>query len=120
MVTNNFNLIDRVIFSVEAAIKRVTLSIRDEKAPDPEEMILAATQHLQEENEQLKDFRIPEKVAFDEEKAAYRCPKCGYDLSQQLVEEYKIKHCIECGKRLFRLREEIPPVSYSVVNSRHS
>ncbi|MGN0289385.1 MAG: hypothetical protein ACI4DQ_07180 [Lachnospiraceae bacterium] len=101
---NNWNIIDRAIYCIEAVVVRFTACFKQEKTPDPEEIILAATKHLQEENEELKDFRIPEKLTFNEKSATYTCPKCGMELSQELVEDYKIKHCIECGKRLFRLK----------------
>lgn len=28
------------------------------------------------------------------------CPKCGYEMNSELIEEYHIKHCPECGQRV--------------------
>ncbi|MGN0307113.1 MAG: hypothetical protein ACI4DN_02735 [Lachnospiraceae bacterium] len=105
MINNlpNFNFADKVIYSVEAVILKAIHLIKQESSPDPEEMIAAATQHLQEENEELKDYMIPEKLIYNRQDYTYLCPKCGEKLSQELVEKYKIKCCVECGKRLFRV-----------------
>lgn len=103
MISNiNFNIIDKVIYFIETAASRIAISIHNEKIPDPEEMILAATEHLQAENEKLKDFRIPEKIIYNKETGTYICPKCGKSHVQELIEVYKIKYCAECGKRFFQ------------------
>lgn len=103
MISNiNFNIIDKVIYFIEAAASRIAISIHNEKIPDPEEMILAVTEHLQAENEELKDFRIPEKITYDEESRTYICPKCRKSHVPELIEVYKIKYCAECGKRFFQ------------------
>lgn len=110
--SNDWNIFDKVIYHIETTVSKLGVFFKNEKTPDPEEVILAATRHLQEENEQLKDFQIPEKLTYNEKSAAYICPKCGIELSRELIEYYKIKHCTECGKRLFRLRK-----GHNIVNN---
>jgi hypothetical protein len=29
-----------------------------------------------------------------------RCGKCGYEFNSELVNEYNIKHCLDCGEKL--------------------
>ncbi len=100
--TNHWNSLDKGIFFLETAVAKIVRAIKHEGTPNPEEMILAATKHLQEENEHLKAIRIPGRLTFNEKNSTYICPMCGIELSQELIENYQIKHCIECGKRLFR------------------
>lgn len=100
---HNFNPIDRLLYFIEEVVLKAVHLIKQEKAPDPEMMIMAATQHLQNENEQLKEYRIPEKLIFDHTNRTYLCPKCKKELNQELIEKYRIKCCAECGKRLLRV-----------------
>lgn len=103
MISNiNFNIIDKAIYFIETAASKFAVFIHNEKTPDPEDIILAATEHLQAENEELKDFRIPEKITYDEESRTYICPKCRKSHVPELIEVYKIKYCAECGKRFFQ------------------
>ena len=104
--TNNWNLLDKTIYIIENFIKEIVsafYSESDKELPDPEEMINAATLHLQEENENLKEYHIPEKVLICTDK--YKCPKCNEEIKKELIEKYKVKHCPECGKRLLRVNK---------------
>lgn len=101
---SKWNCLDEIIYKVELLVIQIIHYIKDNKEmPEPEEMILAATQHLQEENEQLKEYRIPGRVIIYEDKC--QCPKCKEVLDNELFEKYKVKHCPECGKRLFKFNK---------------
>ena len=101
---NNWNILDKVIYKIEVFINKAVLYMKDNKEmPEPEEIILAATKHLQEENEQLKEYRVPGRVIVREDK--YMCPKCKEVIDNKLLEKYKVKHCPECGKRLFSVNK---------------
>ncbi len=66
-----------------------------------EEMIAAATKELQEENEELKQYRIPGYLI--EHGRAYECPACGREISAEEIEGLKsktVKYCNNCGKRI--------------------
>lgn len=101
---NNWNYLDKLIYKVEILIKKVIIYIKDNKEmPEPEEMIIAATKHLQEENEMLSDYRIPEKVII--RAGGYHCPKCKEILDNELFDKYKIRFCPECGKKLIKVNK---------------
>lgn len=101
---NKWNLLDKLIYKIEILLSQLFHYIKENKEmPDPEEMILAATQHLQEENDKLKEYRVPETVIFCNEK--YQCPKCKKVIYTELIEHYKVKHCPECGKRFFKFNK---------------
>lgn len=101
---DNWNFLDRTIYKIEELINKVVLYAKDSKEiPDPEEMILAATQHLQKENEQLKEYRIPGRVIIYEDN--YQCPKCKEVIDNELFEKHKVKYCPECGKRFFKFNK---------------
>lgn len=71
--------------------------------PEPEDMIMAATKHLQEENERLSKYRIPARVIINADE--YQCPKCKEVLDNELFEKHKIKFCPGCGKRLINVNK---------------
>ena len=29
-----------------------------------------------------------------------KCPDCGYEFNSELMEEYNLKHCLNCGKKI--------------------
>ena len=101
---SNWNLLDKVIYKMEQLVTRFLHYIKENREmPEPEDMIRAVTQHLQEENDELKEYRVPEKIIFSNNK--YRCPKCKNTIDTELIEQYRIKHCPECGKRFFRVNK---------------
>ena len=59
-------------------------------------MILAATKELQEENDELKKMRIPEKLVKSE--IGMACPNCHRTLEK--VKENDIHFCPGCGQRV--------------------
>lgn len=98
-IRNNWNIVDIAIFAIEKYIHAIIECISSSSdTVDPEEMILAATAHLQNENEELKVYRIPEKV-ITLGNNQYACPKCKEVVHRELLINYKIKYCPECGKR---------------------
>lgn len=98
-IEKNWNVVDTVIFSIEKQIYAIIESLRSNRDTiDPEEMILAATEHLQNENEELKKYRIPEKIIIVEH-GQYTCPNCRKEVHHELLKKYKIKYCPECGQR---------------------
>ena len=111
---NDWNFVDEIIYKFESAINKFFVYIKDcKELPDPEEMIQAATKQLQEENEALKEYHIPGRVVIHE--GEYFCPKCKKSISNELLEKYKVKHCPECGKRLFRVNKSEESIEkYSV------
>lgn len=93
----NWNKIDSVIFFCESKIKELKTAIEDSRAaePDVESMILAETEHLRVENENLKRREMP--VYLIEENGHYFCPKC-----QEKVPEAEVRYCSNCGHRLIK------------------
>lgn len=90
-----WNKIDSVIFFCENKIKELGTAIADSRAaePDVELMILAETEHLRAENENLKRRELP--VYLIEENGQYFCPKCR---AKALTAE--VKYCSNCGHRV--------------------
>lgn len=96
-----WNVIDSIIFFIENLISKTANEIKDvkEDLPDPEEMIAAATKELQEENEELKQYRIPGSLI--EQDGSYACPVCRKEISDiDGLRNNKIKYCNNCGKRI--------------------
>jgi len=96
-----WNAIDSIILSVENLISKASDEIKDarEDMPDPEEMIAAATKELQEENAQLKQYRIPGFLV--EQDGSYICPVCRKAISDiNGIRNNTIKYCNNCGKRI--------------------
>lgn len=97
---SRWNIIDKMIFSIENAIKRIWGDIRDSSAkePDVELMIAAETEHLMKENENLKKREIP--LYLIEEGTNAICPKCRACLPRHNA--INIKYCPNCGHRVTR------------------
>ena len=100
ILVKNWNMIDSLIYKTEGFISAARIKWADQKMeePDPEEMIEAATAQLRRENAELKKFQYPAHLVSIGDK--YYCPHCKIQISKQLIEQYRIKCCIECGKRL--------------------
>lgn len=109
-----WNVIDTIIYKTENIISRIASGIRESKdeLPDPEEMILAATKELQEENDELKKLRIPEKLIKSE--IGMMCPICHRVVED--VNENGIRFCSGCGQRIILPR----PSPYSRINKENN
>ena len=92
-----WNKLDSVILFCERKLKELKQAIAEsaESDPDPEEMILAETEHLRNENEKLRKREIPLYLIEDGER--YFCPKC-----QVQVPDPGIKYCSNCGHRVMK------------------
>lgn len=98
-----WNAVDTIIFSIEKFISKAADEVNEAKDELPvlEEMIAAATKELQEENEELKQYRIPGYLI--EHGRAYECPACGREIQAEEIEGLKrktVKYCNNCGKRI--------------------
>lgn len=91
-----WNAVDTMIAGIETALSRLIERIRDgeDRLPAPEEMIEAATRELQEENDELKRYRLPGILI--QHGCSYACPNCGTEILDPS------KYCPECGKRIMR------------------
>lgn len=95
-----WNLLDKTIFSVEEAVKKIidkTVELTESDEADVEMMINAATEHLQKENRRLSSFQFPEQIL--KKNGKYHCPKCQLQIAAQLINQYHIKYCPGCGQR---------------------
>ncbi len=103
--SHNWSYIDQIIYSFEAHLKRTkqkyAISHKEDEI-DVETMIAAETDHLKAENDRLKQIMQPGRIICSEGK--YYCPHCQFEISslvdRETIEENKIKHCTECGKRI--------------------
>ena len=105
-IAAKWNILDTFIYKVESALHRKSSTFKENqnRLPDAETMIDAATSYLKEENRKLKELSYPRQVI--ESDKGYFCPnsKCHFKIPDILVEQYKIKYCIECGQRIFQNR----------------
>lgn len=97
---SHWNVIDKMIFLIENALKRIWESICDSSAkePDVELMIAAETEHLMKENESLKKREVPLYLIEEGTSNVCLCPKCRTCLSGHNV--INIKYCPNCGHRV--------------------
>lgn len=95
-----WNPLDTIFFKLGQGIGKVK-DILSHEEPDVESIIAAETKHLNEENEQLKELQYPKQV--EKINKNYICPNmnCQIEISSTLVEQYRIKHCPECGQRIY-------------------
>ena len=95
-----WNFFDSFLYKIESIFINLSDALKkdEQELPDPEEMITAATKHLQTENEQLKKKEYPGILKYEAGK--YYCPDCQTEISSLLMEEYHTKYCMECGKRI--------------------
>lgn len=93
-----WNVFDSIIYKVETAFLQIKNGWKDskEELPDTEEMIVAATKQLRQENEQLKRKLYPGYIVVEDDR--YFCPDCGEPIE---LEQLK-KFCPECGKRILK------------------
>lgn len=93
-----WNLLDSMIYKVECTVSKLITLAKENKdeLPDAELMIEAATEHLQKENDELKSFRIPEKLIKNGN--SYLCPSCKRNIFD--IIENDIRFCPGCGKRI--------------------
>lgn len=101
-VTQKWNAADKFIFYIENKISDLfgvsyATSHKDDDV-DVETIIAAETEHLREENEKLKQLQRPGRVICNED--GYACPNCENQIANELLDEYGIKFCPECGKRI--------------------
>lgn len=89
----DWNKIDSFIFFCENKIKKI-IGEQKEDEPDVELMIQAETEHLRNENENLKRREIP--IYLTEEGDKFFCPKCR----TEIVDD--VKYCPNCGNRVMR------------------
>ena len=92
-----WNKLDSVISFCESKVKELKRAIVEsaEADPNPEDIILAETEHLRNENEKLKKREVP--LYLIEDKEQYFCPKC-----QTQLPDPDIKYCFNCGHRVIR------------------
>lgn len=95
-----WNKLDSIIYFFESKIGALrNLACNDEESePDVEMMIQAETEHLRNENENLKKREIP--VRLVEEGGMFFCPKCRNQLSDS-----DVKYCANCGHRVVKTRK---------------
>lgn len=102
-----WNIIDDVFLHIDLSIKTIGAKVAEHieavKEVDTETMIEAATKHLKSENEELKETFYPKRLVKDK-RGNYICPnsKCDAIISMSLIENYKIKHCPDCGQRIYK------------------
>ena len=41
-----------------------------------------------------------QNLTFDKDAPFGRCPACGYEFNSELLNEYKIRHCLSCGQAI--------------------
>lgn len=99
-ITARWNRLDKIIFQTEKTVSHIIDELKEsrEVLPDPEEMIAAATEQLQKENDILKQLQEPGRIIIYESK--YYCPHCRNHIADELLEHYHIRYCPECGKNI--------------------
>lgn len=97
-IMKKWNVIDSMIYKVESTLSNIAVLAKEnrDELPDPEQMILAATEYLQKENDELKSYRIPGKLIKNGDN--YICPSCSRAVFD--VMENNIRYCSGCGKRI--------------------
>lgn len=116
-IVTKWNALDSMIFFAEKLISEVAAGVKDSKdeLPAPEEMIAAATRELQEENDELKKYRIPGYLI--EQGGSYTCPVCQKEISDiEGLKSNAVKYCDSCGKRII-LPAKLSPYGMKYVNN---
>ncbi len=96
-IAARWNALDSIIYKIESVMRKLSDAARESRndLPDPEEIITAATEQLQQENERLRRKFYPGEIILEDNK--YYCPDCHEELPQELIRK---KFCPECGKRI--------------------
>ena len=89
-------MLDTVIYYIEIFAVRIKLRLQEEAEPAVEEIIDAETQYLQEEITYYRAHQRPGRIG------TYCCPACRKYIASELIDNYKIKYCPECGKRIIK------------------
>lgn len=96
----NWNMLDTVIYYIEIFAVRIKLRLQEEAEPAVEEIIDAETHYLQEEITYYRAHQRPGRIV--DQQGRYCCPECRNGIASELVDDYKIKYCPECGKRIVK------------------
>lgn len=94
---SKFNPIDLFMYRVDRVINEIKVGIsdiKDQKQPEPEEVIEVAIKELKEENDNLKKRDFPQKVVIKDN--LYLCPACSSKLKKSDVGFF----CKKCGQRI--------------------
>ena len=85
-------MLDTLIYKVEKCISQIKNKLKNsqDEIPDPEEMIEAATERLQQENEQLKKKQYPGRIIMKGNN--YYCPDCYEHLSQDMIRKSFVRN----------------------------
>jgi hypothetical protein len=99
-IVSEWNFLDTFIYKLDVKIAKIKEFIFPDE-PDVEFMIEVETSYLKKENEQLKELHYPKGITVQDR--SYYCPnrKCKTKIENILIEQYRIKHCPECGQRIF-------------------
>lgn len=103
-IINEWNALDNFFYGIDKLIK----VIKEMQAePDVESMVEAETRYLKTENESLKSLQYPKQVIKAEEN--YSCPnkRCNTEISRELIIDFKIKYCPECGQRIYYITTSV-------------
>ncbi len=96
---SEWNPLDTIFYKLDTAVAKGKELFFPEE-PDVESIIEIETNYLMEENGRLKELGYPKPV-FKNCGGNYSCPKCKTEIDAALMEQYRIKHCPECGQRIF-------------------
>ena len=99
-IIKEWNQIDSFFSRLDSLMEKISGCFAKEM-PDVELMIEAETNYLKKENGLLKNLQFPK--AIEKSENTYLCPnsKCHTKILDILIEEYGVKHCPECGQRIF-------------------
>ncbi len=96
----NWNLLDTAIYYIEIFAAKIKQHLHEEAEPAVEEIIDAETQYLQEEIIHYRAHQRPGWIV--DQQGTYCCPECRKGIASELIDDYKIKYCPECGKRIVK------------------
>lgn len=93
-----WNKLDAAIAFCEDKCRKLRKAYQDssDAEPDPEEMILAETEHLRRENEGLRKRETPVYL-LENGAEQYYCPVC-----RQPISDPNFRYCPDCGHRVMR------------------
>lgn len=94
---SKFNFLDMFMYKIDGfinGVKEAVSDIKDQKQPEPEEVIEVAIKELKEENENLKKRDFPQRVVIKDN--LFLCPACSSELKKSDVGFF----CKKCGQRI--------------------